>query len=42
MTGDFNIRDRDWNLDYPFHSFHSDILFDIADTFNLSLSHPIH
>jgi len=40
MTGDFNIRDRDWDPDYPFHSSHSDILMDIADSFNLSLLNP--
>ena len=42
MTGDFNIRDRDWNLDYPFYSTHSDLLFDIANSFNLSFSHLVH
>jgi len=26
MTGDFNIRDNDWNLSYPYHSVHTDIL----------------
>ena len=38
MTGDFNIRDRDWDPEYLFHSFYSDILIDIANSFNLSLS----
>jgi len=38
MTGDFNIRDRDWDPGYPFYSSHSDILMNIADSFNLSLS----
>jgi len=42
MTGDFNIRDSDWNSEYLFHSVHSDLLFDIADSFNLSFSHPTH
>jgi len=41
MTGDFNIRDSLWNLNFPFHSVHSNILFDIADSFFLALSKPI-
>ncbi len=42
MTGDFNIRDRNWDLDYPFHSTYSNLLFDIANSFNLSFSYPVH
>ena len=42
MTGDFNIRDSDWDSEYPFHSVHSDLLFDIVDSFNLSFSHPTY
>ena len=42
MTGDFNIRDSDWNSNFPFYSTHSDLLFDVADTFNLFFSHPTH
>jgi len=38
MTGDFNIRDSLWDLNFPFHSIHSDMLFDIADSFSLALS----
>ena len=30
MTDDFNIRDSIWNSNFPFHSSHSDSLFDIA------------
>jgi len=41
ITGDFNIRDSLWNLNFPFHSIHSDMLFDIADSFSLALSKPI-
>ena len=41
MTGDFNIRDSFWDLNFPFHSVHSDMLFDIADSFSLALSKPI-
>ena len=40
MTGNFNIRDRDWDLDYLFHSVHSELLFDISDTLDLSFSYP--
>jgi len=40
MTGDFNIRDSDWNPSYSFHSVHSDLLVDIANTFDLSFSYP--
>lgn len=42
MTGDFNIRDRDRDSDYPFHFTYSNLLFNIADSFNLSFSHSIH
>jgi len=41
MTGDFNIRDSFWDLNFLFHSVHSDMLFDIADSFSLALSKPI-
>ena len=40
MTGDFNIRDSVWDLNYSHHSIHRDILFDITDTFQLELSQP--
>ena len=40
MTDDFNIRDSLWDLNFPFHSVHSDILFDIADLFSLAISKP--
>ena len=42
MTGDFNIRDSDWNQNYPFHFMHNDLLLDIANAFNLFLSHSTH
>ena len=42
MTSDFNIRDRDWDSDYPFHSTHNNLLFDITNSFNLSFSYPVH
>ena len=41
MIGDFNIRDSIWDLNYLFHSYNSDLLFDIADSFSLSISNPI-
>ena len=42
MTGDFNIRDNLWDPDYPHHSTHSNLLFDISDSFNLGLSELIN
>ena len=41
MTGDFNIRDNLWDLNFPFHSIYSDMLFNIADSFSLALPKPI-
>ena len=38
MTGDFNIRDSFWNPNFLYHSTHKDILFDIADSFQLEIS----
>jgi len=40
MTSDFNIRDNFWNPDFPYHSSYKDILFEIADSFQLELSKP--
>ena len=37
MTGDFNIRNSDWDLLYPFYSSYSDSLVEIADSLNLTL-----
>ena len=34
MTGNFNIRDSNWNPSYPFHSIHSDLFVDIANAFD--------
>jgi len=42
MTGDFNIRDRDWDLSYPHHLAHSDILMEISDFFDLKISSPVY
>ena len=41
MARDFNIRDCDWDLFYPFHSVYSNSLFDIVNLFDLKLSVPI-
>ena len=41
MAGDFNIRNSDWDLSYPFHSIHTNSLLEIADLFDLKLSCPI-
>jgi len=40
MTGDFNIRNKLWDFNYPHHSIHRILLFDIADLFHLRLSEP--
>jgi len=41
ITGDFYIKDSRWDPSYPFHSIHSDSLFDISDSFSLNISNPI-
>jgi len=41
ITGDFNIKDSIWDFNFPFHSSHSDFLFDIADSFSLDISKPL-
>ena len=41
MTGDFNIRDNNWNLLYLHYSTYMNILREIVDSFNLKLSIPI-
>ena len=40
MTGDFNIRDSLWNPSFLFHSFISNDLIMIADSFDFVLSSP--
>ena len=40
ITGDFNIRDVSWDLNYSFHSIYKNTFFNIADTFHLDLSIP--
>ena len=36
-----NIRDNSWNPNFPYYSFHSDVLFKVADFLHLELSRPI-
>ena len=38
MTGDFNIRDYSWNLNFCFLSIYKDILLNIANFFYLEMS----
>ena len=38
MTGDFNIRDNNWNLSYSHYSIHADIFMELVDFFGLGLS----
>jgi len=40
MTGNFNIRDSIWDPPFSFHSFISDDLIMIADSYDLALSSP--
>ena len=40
ITGNFNIRDSSWDLNFPYHPQHSSDLFDIPDSLHLELSRP--
>jgi len=42
MTGDFNIRDNDWDPNYPYHSIHTKDLFTVAESLGLDLSPPLN
>jgi len=42
MTSNFNIRDRDWDSSYLHYLAPSDILTDVANSFELVLSFYIH
>jgi len=42
MIGDFNIRDNDWDLTYPYHSVYSNVLMEVANSFDLKLSTPVY
>ena len=41
MTGNFNIRDSLWDPLFPYYLIHSNILTDIANSFQLCISSPI-
>ena len=40
ITGDFNIRNSIWDPDFPHHLLYKDILFEVANSFQLDLSKP--
>jgi len=42
MTGDFNIRDSDWDPNVQYHSIHMEDLMTIADSLDLELTMPIN
>jgi len=42
MTGDFNIRDSDWDPNVHYHSIHTEDLMSIANSLDLDLASPIN
>jgi len=42
MTGNFNIRDNDWDPNYPHHSVHTENLLTLAESLGLDLLSPIN
>jgi len=42
LTGDFNIRDSDWDPSFRHHSSHTDDLITITDSLGLELSSPLN
>jgi len=42
MTGNFNIRDSDWDPYVHYHSIHTDDLLIIADSLGLEFSPPLN
>ena len=42
MSGDFNIRDNDWDLNYPYHFIHTKDLFTLTESLGLDLSPPLN
>ena len=42
LTGDFNIRDSDWDPSFRHHSSHTDNLITITDNLGLELSPPLN
>ena len=42
MTGDFNIRNSNWDSNFSFHLVYSNLLIDIIDMFDLSFLNSIN
>lgn len=42
MTGDFDIRDNNWNLRYFYYLVYTNVLIKVTDSFDLKLSTPVH
>jgi len=42
MTGNFNIRDNNWDPNYPHYSIHTKDLFTMAKSLGLDLSPPFN
>jgi len=40
LTGDFNIRDHFWDLNFLYHSHHRETFFEITDLLQLEISEP--
>jgi len=42
MTGDFNIRNSNWDLSYPYHLVHINMLQEVVNSFDLEISTSIN
>jgi len=42
ITGNFNIRDNDWDPNYPYHFVYTKDLLTLAESLGLDLSPPIN
>jgi len=42
ITEDFNIRDNDWDLLYPYYLVHMNTLQEVVDNFGLEILTPIN
>ena len=42
MIEEFNIRDSNWNSLYSYYLTHSNILIEVADSFDLKLFFPVN
>jgi len=42
MTGDFKIRDNNWNPSYPYYLVHMNMLQEVVDSFGLEMSTSIN